>query len=225
MAVLNYKMATKQKSLLIFVSFLILLGSVILVSATQDDNSDLSSYSPRYGQTNGRNGVGDTMNVGNGETHTVMPLESTKVSNNPTTTESLLYIIEEEKLAHDVYQVMYELWGSRVFGNIRNSETSHQNQVLTVMENRNITDPRSDKIGVFRNQSLQKLYDELIAQGSKSATESFRVGVAIEELDIQDLKDYIDNLDPADTDVRVVYESLLRGSERHLRAFNRQLSR
>ena len=48
------------------------------------------------------------------------------------TTESLLlYLIEEEKLAHDVYTKMYELYGVRVFGNILSSEQAHQSRVLT----------------------------------------------------------------------------------------------
>lgn len=161
----------------------------------------------------------------NGTEAHVIPLEASKVSNSPATAKSLEYIIEEEKLAHDVYQAMYEKWGSRVFGNILKSEISHQNEVLAVMQNRNIADPRFSTIGKFKNQELQALYDKLIAQGNQSVSEAFRVGVAIEELDISDLKIAINSLNPADTDVKTAYETLLSGSQNHLTAFNRQLTR
>ncbi len=137
------------------------------------------------------------------------------------TEEQLVYLIEEEKLAHDVYSAMFDLWGSRVFGNILNSEESHESQVLTVMNTRDIADPRSSKVGVFVNADLQSLYNELIAKGSKSAVDAYEVGVAIEELDIDDLTKMLATA--KDADVIAMMENLRRGSENHLRAFNNQL--
>lgn len=139
------------------------------------------------------------------------------------TAEQLVYLIEEEKLAHDVYSKMFELWGSKVFGNILNSEASHQSQVLTVMATRDIADPRSSQEGVFKNADLQKLYDELIAKGSKSAVDAYEVGVAIEVLDIDDLTKILATA--KDADVIAMMENLRRGSENHLRAFNNQLNK
>lgn len=139
--------------------------------------------------------------------------------------ENLQYLIEEEKLAHDVYQTLYDQWGNRAFGNIKQSELSHQTKVLAVMEIRDIDDPRSDELGVFSNAELQTLYDDLIARGAKSATEALKVGVAIEEMDINDLKEMIAEVPDADADVAEMMQVLLEGSERHLAAFNRQLSR
>ena len=139
------------------------------------------------------------------------------------TAEQLVYLIEEEKLAHDVYSKMFELWGSKVFGNILNSEASHQSQVLTVMATRDIADPRSSQEGVFKNADLQKLYDELIAKGSKSAVDAYEVGVAIEVLDIDDLTKMLATA--KDADVIAMMENLRRGSENHLRAFNNQLNK
>ena len=137
------------------------------------------------------------------------------------TEEQLVYLIEEEKLAHDVYSAMFDLWGSRVFGNILNSEETHQSQVLTVMNTRDITDPRSSKVGVFQNAELQSLYNELIAKGSKSAVDAYEVGVAIEELDIDDITKMLATA--KDADVIAMMENLRKGSENHLRAFNNQL--
>ena len=137
------------------------------------------------------------------------------------TEEQLLYLIEEEKLAHDVYTVMYQKYGANVFGNILQSESTHQGKVLTLLQTRNITDPRSSEIGVFKNQDLQALYNQLIAQGNKNATEAYKVGVAIEEKDIADISTQLSTA--KDDDVIAALESLRSGSENHLRAFNRQL--
>ena len=138
------------------------------------------------------------------------------------TTESLLlYLIEEEKLAHDVYTRMYEKYGANVFGNILESESSHQSKVLTLLQARGITDPRSSEIGVLKNPELQAFYNQLIAQGNQSVVEAYRVGVAIEEKDIADINTQLATA--TDTDVVTTLEDLRRGSENHLRAFNRQL--
>lgn len=137
------------------------------------------------------------------------------------TEQQLLYLIEEEKLAHDVYTAIFDLWGARVFGNILKSEQTHQSQVLTVMSVRSIADPRSSTLGVFVNDELQALYDQLIAKGSKSVTDAYEVGVAIEVLDIDDLTKMLATA--KDADVIAMMENLRKGSENHLRAFNNQL--
>ena len=150
-----------------------------------------------------------------------VPVVDKGIATADATTEQLAYLIEEEKLAHDVYQAMFDLWGSRVFGNILQSEQSHQSQVLTVMNTRDIKDPRSSKVGVFVNSDLQNLYNQLIAKGSKSAVDAYEVGVAIEELDIDDLTKMLATA--KDADVIAMMENLRKGSENHLRAFNNQL--
>lgn len=139
----------------------------------------------------------------------------------PTTVELLTYLIEEEKLAHDVYTKMYELWGARVFGNILKSELTHQDEVLRLLTARGVADPRTGALGTFNNTELQTLYNQLIAQGSQSAAEAYRVGVAIEEKDIADINSQLKTA--SDTDVITALEKLRRGSENHLRAFNRQI--
>ena len=153
----------------------------------------------------------------------VVPSESVLQSTSDETKSQLLYLIEEEKLAHDVYQKMYDLYGARIFSNITKSEAGHQSRVLALLEARDIPDPRSSQAGVFADQSLQKLYAELIAQGSQSLEEAYKVGVAIEEMDIADIKQDLKTLDPSQTDIETVLEALLQGSENHLRAFNRQV--
>lgn len=139
-----------------------------------------------------------------------------------TNTSNLLYLIEEEKLAHDVYVVLGELWGSRVFANIQNSETTHQGQVAELLVDAGVVDPRVAAIGEFTDPGLQALYDSLVERGSASEQEAFAVGVLIEETDIADLKTFLAN--EADPSVVAMLESLLAGSENHLAAFSRQLT-
>lgn len=136
------------------------------------------------------------------------------------TTAALLFLIEEEKLAHDVYVTLGELWGAGIFANIAASETSHQSLVAPLLEARGIADPRSTEIGVFTDPDLQALYDDLVARGSTNLAEAIQVGIVIEEKDITDLSATIAAED--ESDVVSVLERLLAGSENHLDAFQRQ---
>lgn len=159
--------------------------------------------------------------------HTPTQLAGTNnrsVIQNSSSQDALLaYLIEEEKLAHDVYSVMYEKYGARVFGNILQSEQSHQSKVLTLLQARGLPDSRTSELGTFTNQELQTLYDTLIAKGNKSAEEAYKAGVAIEEKDIADIAAQLATA--TDQDIVSTLEQLRLGSENHLRAFNRQLGR
>lgn len=147
--------------------------------------------------------------------------EETVVEPASTTDDLLLYLIEEEKLAHDVYTVLGETWGGNTFNNILASETSHQDQVLNLLNSYGLTDPRSSEIGVFVNPELQALYDQLIAQGMTSQTEAYKVGVFIEETDITDLTSAINST--SDATIVATLEKLLSASESHLAAFSKKL--
>ena len=130
----------------------------------------------------------------------------------------LQFMREEEKLAHDVYVTLYEQWGLRVFDNISRSEQQHTDAVATLLDRYDITDPAAgNALGNFTDADLQTLYDQLVAQGSKSVADALKVGAAIEEINIRDLQERLAATDNAAIDQ--VYENLLAGSENHLRAF------
>lgn len=131
--------------------------------------------------------------------------------------DGILFMREEEKLARDVYLTLYDAWGLRVFQNISRSEQTHMDAVATLIDRYGLTDPASSEIGVFTNPDLQQLYDDLVAQGSQSLEDALLVGTAIEEIDILDLQERLDQTDQAD--IQIVYNSLMRGSRNHLRAF------
>ena len=147
--------------------------------------------------------------------------ESEIATQTSSTDELLLYLIEEEKLAHDVYTVLGETWGGNTFTNILASETTHQDQVLSLLNTYGLSDPRSTEIGVFTNPDLQALYNRLIEQGMTSQTEAYKVGVLIEQTDITDLTTAMSTT----TDAVIVstLEKLRSASESHLAAFNKKL--
>ena len=58
--------------------------------------------------------------------------------------DGLLYMVEEEKLAHDVYTKLYEKWGLQIFKNIADSESTHVNAVRLLLDKYGLTDPTKD---------------------------------------------------------------------------------
>ena len=137
--------------------------------------------------------------------------------------EGLLFMREEEKLARDVYTTLYEKWGLQIFSNIAQSEQTHTEAVRDVLEKYNEPDPvTNDTIGVFTNQELQALYNDLVAKGEKTLEDALEVGVMIEDLDIRDLQNEISATD--NQDILLVYKNLIRGSQNHLRSFMSQLT-
>lgn len=136
----------------------------------------------------------------------------------------LLYMREEEKLARDVYQFLYDQWGLNVFQSISQSEQNHMDSILELLVAYGIDDPAaSTAVGEFTNEELQNLYNTLIDQGKISLEQALRVGALIEEVDIQDLEDAL--LQTTNADITRVYSNLMFGSENHLRSFTSQLSR
>jgi hypothetical protein len=132
-------------------------------------------------------------------------------------TAALLFMREEEKLAHDVYVTLYTKWSLPAFQNISASEQTHTDAVKALIDRYNLADPASNNVGVFTNPDLQKLYTDLVARGSESAAEALKVGAAIEEIDILDLEKRFAQTDNAD--IQQVFNNLRSGSYNHLQAF------
>ncbi len=133
----------------------------------------------------------------------------------------LEYMREEEKLARDVYIFLYEMYGLRIFDNISSSEQRHMDILLNLLEKYDVTDPALEEMGKFSNQTLQKLYDDLIELGSKSEVSALTVGATIEDVDIKDLNGFIKKT--KNEELINAYQLLNCGSGNHMRAFVRQL--
>ena len=139
--------------------------------------------------------------------------------------ESLLFMVEEEKIARDIYLQLYAIWGQRAFNNISASEQQHMDAVQILLDRYSITIPNSiGEIGVFQNNGLQALHDELLSKGKLSLIEALKVGALIEEVDIKDLQEVLD-ITIDNEDITYVYNNLIKGSENHLRAYVNQLSK
>lgn len=150
-----------------------------------------------------------------------------KADLNESEIEGILYMREEEKLARDAYWTFDDQYGLPVFENIADAEETHMDSVKVLMDKYELEDNELDdtslEAGEFSNPDLQALYDDLVEQGSSSVEEALRAGAVIEETDIQDLKDLLAETD--NEDIKMVYESLMRGSRNHLRAFANNLER
>lgn len=134
-------------------------------------------------------------------------------------------LIEEEKVAHDLYTAFDENYGTQVFSNITRGEVGHQDAVLRVLDAAGTDDPRTRVPGEFTDPELQELYDDLLARGLESETAAYQVGVDFETWDITELENDLAATPEDDTELRELLQFLIDGSQRHLAAFERQLDR
>ena len=137
-----------------------------------------------------------------------------------TLAEMLTFIVQEEKLAHDLYVQLASTSGAQQFQNVLNSESTHISLVQGLLTTYNIVDPTVGLAeGEFVNQDLQALYDSLLASGSVDRAGAIAAGIAVEEKDIADIEVMLASDLPSD--VVSVLERLLSGSQNHLAAFLR----
>jgi hypothetical protein len=130
----------------------------------------------------------------------------------------LVFIREEEKMARDVYLVMYEKWGNPAFAKIAESEQVHMDAMANLLAFYGIDDPvMSDEIGAFIDPDIAALFSDLIFWGSESQEKALLVGGFIEEYDILDIWKAYDETDVER--VKRVYQNLYEGSYNHLHAF------
>lgn len=133
----------------------------------------------------------------------------------------LVFMVEEEKLARDVYALaMDEHPDARVFSNINRAESTHMAEIQVLLERYGVVDPTVGKApGVFADDTLRTLYDVLSSEVGTGRDEAVQAGVTVEVTDIDDLEEALTLAAPAD--VTAVLENLLAGSQRHLAAFER----
>lgn len=137
-------------------------------------------------------------------------------------TAALVFMVNEEKLAHDLYVELGDAWDLRVFQNISSAEQQHTDAVRSLLDAYGAEDPTGGlAAGEFSEPALQDLYDTLLAEGLESSTQALAVGALVEETDIEDLRDRSTDNEAIST----VFESLESGSVNHLRAFVMNLSR
>ncbi len=136
----------------------------------------------------------------------------------------LLRMWEEEKLARDVYTSLAKTSKSAIFRNISRAESQHMQSVERLLRSAGANAVQlNDTPGVFVFPEYQRLYQSLLASGTRSPLDALRVGARIEEMDIADVTRMLTQT--TDPQVRQVLERLLQGSQSHLRAFASQITR
>ncbi|MGB5227631.1 MAG: DUF2202 domain-containing protein [Eudoraea sp.] len=130
--------------------------------------------------------------------------------------DALLFMMEEERLAKDVYDRLFAVWGINQFENIAKSEQSHMDAVENLLKQYNLPYTILDA-GTFQNTDLQAAYDILVAQGEVNIIGALTSGATIEDLDIYDLEEWMTKIENAE--VLNVFTKLQCGSRNHLRAF------
>ena len=130
--------------------------------------------------------------------------------------DSLLYMVEEEKLARDLYGALAQAWDLRVFSQITMSEQQHVDTIASILDAYGVANPSASLApGEFSIDALQELYDTLLAKGLTSFDDALAVGALVEETDIQDLRDR----DSDEASVALAFDNLEAASVNHLRAF------
>lgn len=147
--------------------------------------------------------------------------QSANLSNQEIT--DMKYMLEEEKVARDVYEFLDAKWEMKVFNNIKQSEQRHMDMVENLLNTNKVTYKLYDEHGRFYDKNLQTMYNNFIKKGSKSKYDALEVGKMIEVVDIEDLEKAIKNT--SKTDISDAYSQLIFASNNHLSAFNRNLSR
>lgn len=128
-------------------------------------------------------------------------------------------MVEEEKLAGDVYAALAAQYGDSEVAAIARSEDRHAASLRTLLARYGVADPTAGyAAGEFPTAAMQSLYDDLLARGSASLTAAYAVGADIERMDIDDLSDAIAQASGV-TDLTRVYTNLRTGSQHHLAAF------
>jgi hypothetical protein len=149
------------------------------------------------------------------------PIAQVSAATLPAATKaSLIFMVEEEKLARDVYTTLYAKTGLRQFANISKAEQTHMDLMKGLLKTYGIKDPTIGKaVGKFNSVALTALYKKLIADGSLSLVAALNAGIAVEEKDIADIKMILKTKLP--DDVKYVMDRLIAGSYNHLAAFTR----
>ncbi len=149
---------------------------------------------------------------------TALPAQAAAPTVSAKVKAQLLYLVEEEKLAHDVYTALDAVSISPKFKNISGAEQTHMDYISALLVTYGIKNPTiGKKAGVFTNKELSALYKTLVTKGKKSAVDAIQVGIIIEEKDLADLATLSKSV--TQTDIKTAIAFLKKGSENHLRAF------
>ncbi len=124
--------------------------------------------------------------------------------------EMLVYALQDEYLARAEYELILGEWGiQRPFANIIRSEEQHIAALLPLFERYGVEAPEDTAA------------DHVILPASRQ--DAFEIGIHAEEENIAMYAAFLE-ANELPRDIQNVFAALLRGSENHLRAFERGLA-
>lgn len=137
----------------------------------------------------------------------------------------VLYLLEQEKLAHDVYRSLDTMWVTDIFNRVANEEYQHVGKLSAVAAEFMINVPNHFNeypMGQFIDTKLRRLYGELMAAANFSLEDAYRACAALEERKMYDLK--VALKEPNFELENLTYKALLLGSEDNFKVFVRALN-
>jgi hypothetical protein len=134
---------------------------------------------------------------------------------------ALLFQIDEERMARELYVAFGAKWSLRPFQNIPQAEAQHESVLKQLAARAGLAVPDATA-GRFVSAEVQQRYDAILALGLESADSALRAGAFVEEQDIADLRTLAATTDS--TDLKSVVTALEAASSHHLSAFVRMLS-
>ncbi len=138
--------------------------------------------------------------------------------------DAIIYIVQEEKVAHDFYNAMYELHGIISFRSISKSEGLHMDQAKELIENFGIEDPNKEYYetpGSFKNPKFEEMYNSLVRNGTNSIIDALVEAARFEEMDIVDIERFASSTQ--NEYLKSTFEKLYGVSENHLKALVKDL--
>jgi len=156
---------------------------------------------------------------------------------------TISYMGNEERLAYDVYNKLYNEWDTKQFTNIASkSEYKHITAVQQLVQKYKMSDDinftnidlpalgymntpiEEMQAGTYDISKIQRLYDDLTSAGATSEEEALKVGCTVEVVDVEDLDAYIKIAEASNAqDVIDVFNFLRDGSYNHYWAFDKGL--
>lgn len=130
--------------------------------------------------------------------------------------QALLFQIDEERMAGELYTAFGAKWGLPPFANIPKSEARHESVLRQLATRAGLALPTA-VAGKFDDAEVQRRYHELLALGLASADSALRAGAYVEEVDIADLDTLIATTDNAA--LKSTARALRTASGHHLNAF------
>jgi hypothetical protein len=147
---------------------------------------------------------------------TAAPDTTTSLTLSAEASAVLLFQIDEERMARELYTAFGAKWSLRPFANIPPSEARHEAVLRQLATRAGLALPTA-VAGQFDSAEVQSRYNALLALGNESADAALRVGAYVEEVDIADLNTLIASTDSAE--LKTSATALKTASGHHLSAF------